>query len=86
MPKIDSVTLSAKQMADLEESTRTEVEALQRQYKVNLAKLADEESALYTEWLEEKKKEEESNAAGQAAGGQGESIVLSREDGKDPCW
>lgn len=86
MPKIESVTLSAKQMADLEESTRTEVEALQRQYKVNLAKLAEEESALYTEWLEEKKKEEESNAAGQAAGGQGESSVCLVRMEKDPCW
>jgi hypothetical protein len=42
VPKIENITLSAKEMADLEESTREEVEELQKRYKVNLAKLAEE--------------------------------------------
>ncbi|GAA5899922.1 uncharacterized protein JCM6883_006034 [Sporobolomyces salmoneus] len=75
-PKIENITLSAKQMAELEESTREEVEQLQKKYKVNLDKLAEEENALYNEWLEEKKKEEEANVAGQSAGGQASGTPL----------
>ncbi|GAA5977812.1 hypothetical protein JCM5350_006186 [Sporobolomyces pararoseus] len=75
-PKIENITLSAKEMAELEESTREEVEELQKQYKINLDKLAQEESVLYAEWAEEKKREDEANAAGQTAGGQASGTPL----------
>ncbi|GAA5942647.1 bifunctional urea carboxylase/allophanate hydrolase [Sporobolomyces koalae] len=75
-PKIENITLSAKEMAELEEFTRQEVEELSQRYKKNLAELAEEESVLYSEWLEEKTKEDEANSQGQAAGGQSTGVPL----------
>ncbi|GAA5838018.1 hypothetical protein JCM11251_006825 [Rhodosporidiobolus azoricus] len=73
MPKVEEITISAKEMAELERSTAEEVEQRATEMGRNLAELAKEEAVLVAEYhaeLEKAKQEAEAAAgSGGKAGG-----------------
>ncbi|GAA5929766.1 hypothetical protein JCM1841_002641 [Sporobolomyces salmonicolor] len=71
-PLVEEVMLSAKEMAELERSTKAEVQQIQKQQRANLAELAKEESVMVAEWqaeVEKAKAEETLATGGGHAGG-----------------
>ncbi|GAA5886536.1 hypothetical protein JCM6882_001679 [Rhodosporidiobolus microsporus] len=69
MPKVEEITISAKEMAELERSTADEVQARAEQMKRNLAELAKEESVLVAEYHAELEKAKEEAEAAAGSGG-----------------
>lgn len=71
-PKVEEVTISAREMAELEEGTKAEARAIGEGYKANLEDLAGEEAGYVREYqaqIEATKAEADAAVAGKAGGG-----------------